>query len=563
MWSSLPSFTIELHSFMINSRTNINNLKSFILVTVIIFIYHFSIGQNLIGNFDFENHNQCPPNVAVGGGSYMNFADGWETLYPSSDYFHVCGSNGAAVPNCWYGYQMPYSGQAFAGFMAFQSAYPDSREGIITELLDTMQIGVTYYCSFKINYSGFASSACNRIGMKFSTYPENYPPISPIPYILPNYAHVYTDAVIDETEDWVHVQGSFVADSAYTFVGISNFFDNAHTTTSGSGSGIMYYYIDDVCVSQHPEDCGIVACSPSYNTLSYSTCDSLVSPSGKNTWYTSGIYSDTLKTTLGCDSVLTVNLTIKNSSVTDFKESCESYTWINGVTYYASNNTATYTLTNSAGCDSVITLNLIIGHPSSSTDIIVSCGPYTWIDGVTYSTNTSTATYTTQSSTGCDSLITLNLTIDPIMATIIDNGDGTISAVGGSTYTWMDCSSGLVIPNETNATFAPEQNGLYSAIVSTEDCSDTTTCITIDYLGTSYQESPGFNIFPNPTDGQILMTFNSQEAHLTVMDLKGKEIQSAQVTSGSVISLVDLQSGMYFLMLETATGATVQRIVKR
>lgn len=41
-----------------------------------------------------------------------------------------------------------------------------------------------------------------------------------------------------------------------------------------------------------------------------STCDSLISPSGKYVWTASGNYADTLQATNGCDSVVEVNLTV-------------------------------------------------------------------------------------------------------------------------------------------------------------------------------------------------------------------------------------------------------------
>ena len=60
-------------------------------------------------------------------------------------------------------------------------------------------------------------------------------------------------------------------------------------------------------------------------------------------------------------------------------------------TYTASNSSATYTVQNSQGCDSVITLNLNIGNSSFSTDIQSSCGPFTWIDGNTYTSSNNSA----------------------------------------------------------------------------------------------------------------------------------------------------------------------------
>ena len=49
--------------------------------------------------------------------------------------------------------------------------------------------------------------------------------------------------------------------------------------------------------------------------------------------------------------------------------------------------------------------------PTSSTDTIISCGPYTWTNGVTYTANNNTATDTFVNAAGCDSIITLNLTL--------------------------------------------------------------------------------------------------------------------------------------------------------
>ncbi len=57
---------------------------------------------------------------------------------------------------------------------------------------------------------------------------------------------------------------------------------------------------------------------------------------------------------------------------------------------------------------------ITIGESSSSTDVVTSCGSFQWIDGKTYNQSNTTATFTLENSTGCDSVITLNLTINAI-----------------------------------------------------------------------------------------------------------------------------------------------------
>ena len=99
---------------------------------------------------------------------------------------------------------------------------------------------------------------------------------------------------------------------------------------------------------------------------------------------------------------------------TDLIVKCDSYTWIDGNTYTESNNTAMYTLANSIGCDSILNLNLIINESSSGTDTQFATDSYTWIDGLTYTESNNTATFTLTNSNNCDSVVTLDLTINSI-----------------------------------------------------------------------------------------------------------------------------------------------------
>ena len=138
----------------------------------------------------------------------------------------------------------------------------------------------------------------------------------------------------------------------------------------------------------------------------------------------------------GCDSIVTLDLTISNSvSGTDTQVACGSYTWIDGNTYTASNNSATFTIPNGSinGCDSIVTLDLTISNSVSGTDTQVACGSYTWIDGNTYiqSNNSATFTIPNGSVNGCDSIVTLDLTIS-------NSVSGTDTQVACGSFTWID-----------------------------------------------------------------------------------------------------------------------------
>ena len=147
----------------------------------------------------------------------------------------------------------------------------------------------------------------------------------------------------------------------------------------------------------------------------------------------------------GCDSTVTLNLTINNTSTgTDVISACGSYTWIDGTTYTSSTNTATTILTASNGCDSVVTLDLTINTPASGTDVITACGSYTWIDGTTYTSSTNTATTILTASNGCDSIVTLDLTINsPVTSTEVVTACGSYTWIDGNTYTSSDTSASI------------------------------------------------------------------------------------------------------------------------
>lgn len=153
----------------------------------------------------------------------------------------------------------------------------------------------------------------------------------------------------------------------------------------------------------------IADCLPSSDSISPSACSSYTTPSGNATYTTSGTYSDTLVNVAGCDSILTIFLTIEQATASSETETaCGSYTW-QGMTLSTS-GTYQDTIMNAAGCDSVMTLNLTINQATSSTETVTACDNYSW-QGMTFSSSGSYQD-TIMNAAGCDSVMTLNLTIN-------------------------------------------------------------------------------------------------------------------------------------------------------
>ena len=132
---------------------------------------------------------------------------------------------------------------------------------------------------------------------------------------------------------------------------------------------------------------------------------------------TSGKYTFDTLNLIGCDSLVTLNLTINNVTFGTFiVKSCNSYTWAakGNKVYTTSNNTDTIHLTNVNGCDSLVTLNLTIDTGTYSTFTVIACDSYTWVakGNKVYTTSNKTDTIHLINVNGCDSLVTLNLTIN-------------------------------------------------------------------------------------------------------------------------------------------------------
>ncbi|WP_167604560.1 T9SS type A sorting domain-containing protein [Maribellus sediminis] len=245
----------------------------------------------------------------------------------------------------------------------------------------------------------------------------------------------------------------------------SNTSDPAYIhSESGSAKG-NYWHINNVVVTggasfiaNNSDDSGntsgwtfITPTSFDYQTAcnEYTWIDGITYTESNNT------ATYTLVNAEGCDSLVTLNLTILEPSYgEDVISACESYTWIDGVTYTESNNTETYTLTNSEGCDSIVTLNLTILETLTGTDVISTCESYTWIDGITYTESNNTATYTLTSAQGCDSVVTLDLTIG-------ESDNVTIDKEACESYTFN--GNILTTSGQYQATFT-NQNGCDSVV---------------------------------------------------------------------------------------------------
>ena len=180
---------------------------------------------------------------------------------------------------------------------------------------------------------------------------------------------------------------------------------------------------------------------------------------------------------------------------------CGSFVWY-GVTY-TSSATPTRKFTNVGGCDSVVTLHLTINNANTGDTTATACGSFVWY-GETF-TASATPTHTFTNVGGCDSVVTLQLTIKTIPSTpsvnVVNNcnGTSTLSTTASGTLLWntTETSSSITVSNVGTYTVTQTANGCVSAAGSgvaapkTNNTGDTTAsaCGSFVWYGVTYSTS--------------------------------------------------------------------------
>ena len=355
---------------------------------------------------------------------------------------------------------------------------------------------------------------------------------------------------------------------------------NGDTIAIGANPGYTRVYF--LCETESSIDT-ITSCAPYVwtNGISYFNSDTSA--------------TDTFENTAGCDSIVTLNLTILHeSNDTLIISECDSYTSPSGVTYTIS-NIITDTFVNAAGCDSIVTLNLTINNSTKGTDVQTACNSYTWIDGITYITSNNMATDTLTNAAGCDSIVTLSLTVietdklisnQPIGQSVDINRSTNFIVISGydsvATYQWqLDDGAGFkslsntgqysgVLTDTLLVSNVTLLNGgeIFRCLVTVNDCSDTseTALLTIGKADVSERFlTRDYTVYPNPSKGIV---FISTEASLfgasyTVYSNSGALIRNGSITSE--ITTLDIQNfaeGVYLIIIDGSTKQTF-RVIKK
>lgn len=266
-------------------------------------------------------------------------------------------------------------------------------------------------------------------------------------------------------------------------------------TDPGSSEWIVGAQDDWTAIDVHFTTC--TGCSTTFGTLTDDGCDSYTSPSGNYTWTVSGQYRDTIPSLISatCDSVIFTDITINQSytGITDSQTICDGTSYTFGTQTLTIPGVYTENFTTSAGCDSTVTLTLST-VTSYTTNLIESiCNGEQYILGSQTLTTTGNYSELFTSSLGCDSTVNVDLTVLPNSVNTISPaacGSYTVPS-GDETYT----TSGMYMDT------IPSANGCDSVLTINLTINDTnlvvfteSACDSYDFEGNTYTSSGTYDV---------------------------------------------------------------------
>ena len=221
---------------------------------------------------------------------------------------------------------------------------------------------------------------------------------------------------------------------------------------------------------------------------------------------------------------------------------CGTYLWEDSV--YSESGIFERMFTASTGADSLRVLVLTIHPEYHVSDTVVACDSFLWVNGVIYTESVDGVEALLTSVEGCDSVVTLTLTLGH--------------------------SSRDTLLVDTNASIVWEGNeyaesGVYTAsYLTAEGCDSVKVLVLMVRAGIETSEVSDALVYPNPTYGLVHL-YMEDATEVEVYDLYGRRIQTLRQSDNPtfVIDLTSLPAGTYLLRAKSPQGGGTCRVVKR
>ncbi len=280
-----------------------------------------------------------------------------------------------------------------------------------------------------------------------------------------------------------------------------------------------------------------------------------------------GWYVDSLQTTQGCDSILSVQLTVDSSYYQSSSLSiCEGDSALIFGAYRKQAGNYYDSLSSIRGCDSVLMQSLSIDTNYFRMKTISLCyGDSIFIAG-NYVHTTGLYADSLQSAAGCDSILTTQLNVERLNDSVRVDTTVLEALATNVSYQWIDCNANYaILAGEIGKSFTATQNGSYAVEITSNTCKDTSACYPVMTIGLGepgHSETANVQVFPNPNTGRFTVLINRRKAAhmstLRIFNYQGQLVlEKANLEKSNPIDVAHLAEGIYYLVI----GEEVLKVV--
>jgi hypothetical protein len=212
--------------------------------------------------------------------------------------------------------------------------------------------------------------------------------------------------------------------------------------------------------------------------------------------------------------------------------------------------------------------NWVAGVTTTFLATATICSGQSYVFGTQVLTSAGTYTESFPTSSGCDSTVTLTLTVSSMNLNLTQAGVTLTASQAGAAYQWLNCSNNYApIAGATSQSYTATANGSYAVRIIYGGCTDTSICKAITTVG--IEENSFENevmVFPVPFNDKLSVDLGNvyKQVSFSITDLNGRVILQEEKgnTREFECRLQDAAPGMYFLDIRSENRHFRHKIIK-
>ncbi len=208
-------------------------------------------------------------------------------------------------------------------------------------------------------------------------------------------------------------------------------------------------------------------------------------------------------------------------------------------------------------------VKFVCGDTTSAQVVFEECGDSFSVNGTVY-TASGTYTQVRPNAAGCDSMITIDLTLHPVNIPQIDVNEHILSVVQTyDAYQWIDEDGDIF--GATNPTYTVTANGKYSVRTTDENGCEAVSAI-YEVTNVSVGNVDGWgkyiHIYPNPANDMIYVR-SPLPVSVSLSGIDGRVL--LQVSDARAIDMSGLVQGVYLVRITDMEGRLIrtEKVLKR